>query len=266
MTDSKKPFNEKVIDLTRRLAEADWTPDKDYSNNGNLIKYVSTAKIKRITWPIITEVGLILKEDMESVEVRPPIGRKDNHVQLTSVFTLTDGKESLTYRVIAESADTSDKAVSFAHAYALRAFWLSNFPVIDGLEDLTESSVSPQDVTANLLRRAIAESGVPVESKTPSKTDASLPPTPAHTPVPSPAVENEGDIVPHGGPITSPNDCNLSSIQIRAVNRAMESLEQADREGKIMHQHLITARELRAKLSCQDDVKALLDLKKELLG
>lgn len=257
MAESKKPFSEKVNDLTKRIMGADWTPDADYTYKGTMVKYVSTKKIKQVTWPILADVGLILKEDMESVEARPPIGVKENHVYVHSVFTLTDGTDSLTYKVVAESADTSDKAVSFGHAYALRAFWLNNFPVIDGLEDFTESAVSSQDVTANLMRRAIAESGVPVESKTPPKTEA---------PASAPAEEAEGDIVPHAGPITSPDDGNLSPIQIRAVNRAMESLEQADREGKIMHQHLLTAREIRARLSCQADAKAILDLKKELLG
>lgn len=253
-------LNERIVQLSKRIQEVDWTPDADYTVKGNLVRYVSSPKLNRQTAPLLAECGLSLTVRDESVEIRNPIGLKENHVHLTTTFILTDGTEERVYRVIAEAADTSDKALSFAHSYARRLFWTMNFPIVDGLEDITESVVTSQDVTANLMRRALKEEPVkaspnpPVTGTEPADRSAEE----------GPAVEEAGDVVKARGPITSPNEGNLSPIQIRAMNNALEAIEKADKEGKIMHQHAETAREIRARASCKDDVQAILNLRKEL--
>lgn len=258
MTETELTLNERIVKLTERVLEADWTPDKDYTVKGNKVDYVSTPKLLRQTAPLLVEAGLTLTVRDESTEIIKPIGMKENHVYLTTVFILSDGKESREYRVIAESADTGDKALSFAHSYARRLFWTMNFPIVDGLEDMTESIVTSQDVTANLLRRAVKETEpdnvpIPVTAKAEPDKAQSVP-----------AVESEGDVVKAEGPVTSPGDSNLSPIQILAMNNALEAIQKADKEGKIIHQHAVTAREIRARASCQADVQALLNLRKEL--
>lgn len=255
-TEKKLTLNDRIVMLTEAILKEDWTPDKQYNpqkGSDKVVEYVSTPKLNRQTVPHLCECGLTLTFSDTEVKVQPPIGVKSNHLHLYTKAVLSDGTESREYTIIAESADTMDKALSFAHTYAKRLFWFTNFPIVDGLAEMNESPASPQDVTANLLRRAIKEPEVisKAEPKPPVNGGA-------------PAEIRDGDTAKVGEAITSPHDGNLSPAQLRAMNNALKVIETAVSEGKVPEEHLKTAREIRANASCQDDVEAILGLRREL--
>ena len=152
-----------------------------------------------------------------------------------------DSGQSLQYSVIAEGADAGDKAVMSGAAYAKRLFWISNFDIVDGMENTEEEgNVSSSDVAANLIRQAIPE-------------------TPAPNPTPVQPVTG-----PTGEPVTSPGEGNIAKMQVRAMDNALAAIKRADDEGRILHEYYEKALEIRKKASCKEDVEALLNIKREL--
>lgn len=244
-TDENKVILKKVAQLSERIAACDWTPDGEYTVKGKPLRYVTGKKLKRTIHPILNELGILYRYDMADVQPLPACGVKENHVLIRAFVTLTDSEsgQSLQYSVISEGADAGDKAVISGAAYAKRLFWITNFDIVDGMENSEdEGSVSSMDVAANLLRQAIPE-------------------TPAQTPTPTPVQPVAG---PTGEPVTSPGEGNIAKMQIRAMDNALAAIKKADEEGRILHEYYERALEIRKKASCKEDVEALLNIKREL--
>lgn len=240
MTDENKAILDKVAQLSERIAACDWTPDGEYPVKGKPLRYVTGKKIKRTLRPILNEMGIVFRYDMADVQPLPACGVKENHVLIRGFVTLTDREsgQSLQYSVISEGADAGDKAVMSGAAYAKRLFWISNFDIVDGMENTEdEGGVSSSDVAANLIRQAIPE-------------------TPAPTPIPVTAKTGEQ--------IVSPGEGNIAKMQVRAMDNALAAIKRADDEGRILHEYYEKALEIRKKASCKEDVEALLNIKREL--
>lgn len=224
----------KRMELYRRIGECDWTPDAAYQVKGRSVRYVSGPKLKRTIRPLLCDLGLVFDMTCEGTEALPPCGAKENHHRMTYRMTLTDaesGERSETV-VTVEGADAGDKAMLAGAAYAKRCYWINNFDIVDGMED--EDPVSSSDVAANLLRRAVPE-----------------------TPAQPPAAQ--------GRPaVTSPGQGNLSATMVRAMDNALAAIRKADEEGRIMHEYLDRAVEIRSKAAAKEDVQAILSIKAEL--
>lgn len=242
MTDENKAILDKVAQLSERIAACDWTPDKDYTIKGKPYPYVTGKKLKRTIRPILNELGILFRYDMADVQSLPACGIKENHVLIRGFVVLTDKVtgQSIQYSVISEGADAGDKAVISGAAYAKRLFWISNFDIVDGMENTEdEGSVSSSDVAANLIRQAIPE-------------------TPAPAPTPIPVTTKTGE------QIVSPGEGNIAKMQVRAMDNALAAIKRADDEGRILHEYYEKALEIRKKASCKEDVEALLNIKREL--
>ena len=243
MTDENKAILDKVAQLSERIAACDWTPDGEYPVKGKPLRYVTGKKIKRTLRPILNEMGIVFRYDMADVQSLPACGVKENHVLIRGFVTLTDKVtgQSIQYSVISEGADAGDKAVMSGAAYAKRLFWISNFDIVDGMENTEdEGGVSSSDVAANLIRQAIPETPAPT-------------PTPVH-----PVTGSAGE------PVTSPGEGNIAKMQVRAMDNALAAIKRADDEGRILHEYYEKALEIRKKASCKEDVEALLNIKREL--
>lgn len=242
MTEDNKVILDKVAKLSDRIAACDWTPDGEYPVKGKPLRYVTGKKIKRTLRPILNEMGIVFRYDMADVQSLPACGVKENHVLIRGFVTLTDKAtgQSIQYSVISEGADAGDKAVMSGAAYAKRLFWISNFDIVDGMENTEdEGSVSSSDVAANLIRQAIPE-------------------TPAPAPIPIPVTAKTGE------QIVSPGEGNIAKMQVRAMDNALAAIKRADDEGRILHEYYEKALEIRKKASCKEDVEALLNIKREL--
>lgn len=243
MTDENKEIRKKIAELSKRISECDWTPDKSYLIKGHPIDYVTGQKIKRLTRPILNELGLIMSVQIADVQPLAACGVKENHVLIRGFIVLTDAEsgQHMDYPVISEGADAGDKAVLAGVSYLKRLFWISNFDIIDGMEGVEEEGqVASSDVVANLRRAAIPETPATDLRTTPPKTE-----TPAAT-------------------VSSPNEGNIAKMQVKAMDNALAVIKKADEEGKIMHEYYERALEIRQKASCREDVQAILDIRKEL--
>lgn len=255
MTEAKG-ISQKLLELQRRIGEADWTPDGEYSKKSTIIRFVSGKKMKRTIRPMLDELGLIFKLNILDVTALPACGVKENHVLLRAQVILTDvesGEKDVT-DVICEGADAGDKAVLNAVAYAKRIYWKDNYDIVDGLEDVDNLSMT--DVSANILRSALPEAEFAEKPAVPVR------------PVPNGGTVPKEYLPPKETPkipeIASPGDLNLTKMQVTAMNNALSVIIRAGEEGRILQEHVDKAKEIRSKASCKEDVEALLNIKREL--
>lgn len=250
-----KGLNQKLLELHKKIGDADWTPDGEYSKKTTIIRFVSGKKMKRTIRPMLDELGLVFKMNIIDVQPLPACGVKENHVLIKAEVILTDtetGEKDIT-TVFSEGADAGDKAILNGISYAKRIYWKDNYDIVDGLEDVDNLNMS--DVSANIIRSALPESDTPAPALIPR------PPSPGGI-VPKPYVaETPSAPAPS---ISSPGEGNLTKMQIVAMNNALSVIVKAGEEGRILQEHVDKAKEIRSKASCKEDVEALLNIKREL--
>lgn len=236
--------------------QSDLKPDKSYSLKGNVIRYVSIGKYKRILSPIFVRAGLEFSFHMIGVEDLPLVTR------ITVEFTFTDVAtgERLTDTIIADGSNTQpDKAIPIAMSYALRMLLSVRFMLEDGIDYDDGESVSDA-----LDRIAVPETP---KQAVPQETVKADEPKQSEKEVVKPSrTEDAVKDVPkdvQGGEKPS-KAVNLAPMEKSAANKCMRIIEDAYTAGILVEDTYLKAKQIFENLSCTADVTALMQIKSEI--
>ena len=116
------------------------TPDK--VNTGNGQKFISGAKLRRVTAPLFAKYGIETVYKAYKPEALNPIERKGEIIRSQhflagcelTLINIHDPTQRETYVGYGEGSEALDKSISIAQSYAMRNVLLNAFQIVDGME------------------------------------------------------------------------------------------------------------------------------------
>lgn len=116
------------------------TPDK--INTGNGQKFISGAKLRRVTAPLFAKYGIETVYKALKPEALNPIERKGEIIRSQhflagcelTLINIHDPTQRETYVGYGEGSEALDKSISIAQSYAMRNVLLNAFQIVDGME------------------------------------------------------------------------------------------------------------------------------------
>lgn len=244
---------DQALNRFRGLAiQCDLKPDKSYSVKGNIIRYVSIGKYKRVLSPLFVKAGLEFGFNIVKVEDLPLVTRITVNFMFTDVATGEFEEET----IIADGSNTQpDKGIPTAMSYAIRILLSNKFMLEDGI-DYEEG----ESITDALERISVPES--PVEQKVESvKTIQS------NEEVRNPSkTDDDGKAVSKDVPTEDkPSKAvKLTPMEMSAAKKCMSVIDDAYAAGTVVEDTYLKAKEIFDNLSSTADVTALMQIKSEI--
>lgn len=240
----------------RELAiQVDLTPDKSYTIKGNIVRYVSISKFKRVLAPLFVKAGIDFGYDIDEITDLPTLTRAKVTFHLTDVAT----GETVSETVIADGDNVKDpsKGIPIALSYATRLFLSNRFLLVDGI-DYTEDAESVEDI---LDKVAIPETVVTEKTTVVKEEKKSEEPTEK-----APRTDDKAKEVPKdGNKEEKPSKTvTLAPMERSAANKCIKVIEEAYKSGTLVEDTYLKAKEIYDNLSCTADVTALMEIKSSI--
>lgn len=133
-------FHKRLNEARATIYTADWTPDKAFKIQGNIVPYVSINKMKRNIAPALLKHGIDFDVNFKNLEMRQNGSSAFWSVECTVTFYDVDGY-SMSATAIGGCGAT-DKGINICQTYALKQVLSNVFLLIDGIEpeDLEKST------------------------------------------------------------------------------------------------------------------------------
>lgn len=129
------------------IHKLDWTPDASFASGRTVVRYVTTAKIKRNLAPVLDRHGAYLNVNVNSIE-----STSTNLTRICgSVELVTTTGDILMHSDLISEGSSEVKGVTYATTNLIRLFALNNFLIVDGIESDDVPDSHPQIIEATTI-------------------------------------------------------------------------------------------------------------------
>ena len=137
-SDVERQFHRKFNSARKAVYAADWTPDKAFKIQGNMVPYVSIAKMKRNIAPALLKSGIDFTVEFSDL-VQRTVGTSTTYWSVTCKVSFFDEDTGygMSTAAIGGYAGT-DKGITICQTFALKQALSSVFLIIDGIEPMDD--------------------------------------------------------------------------------------------------------------------------------